>query len=93
MAMQKSDELAEVIQVVHDQLHQLNFNIDVANFVLNYNERDDFDLWLAVHGQRYATKIHVPYFDHPIFNRFNDAKGKGLYFFADSFTFEEKNIF
>ncbi len=93
MAMQKSEELAEVIQVVHDQLYQLDFNIDVANFVLNYNERDDFDLWLAVHGQRYATKIHIPYFDHPIFNRFNEAKEKGLDFFADSFTFEEKNIF
>ncbi len=76
MAMQKSDELREAIQLIFEQLLQLNFNIDVANFALNYKENDDFDLWLAVHGQQYPTKIHIPYFDHPIFNIFVEAKEK-----------------
>jgi hypothetical protein len=44
MAMQKSDELHEVIQLVFEQLHQLNFNIDIANFVLDYKESDDLNL-------------------------------------------------
>ncbi len=93
MGMQKSEELAEVIQLVYDQLCQLNFNIDNANFVVNYKESDDLDLWLAVNGQRYSTKMHIPYLDHPIFNRLNEAKVKGLSFFSDSLTFEEKNTF
>ncbi|HEX3383936.1 MAG TPA: hypothetical protein VHS53_02050, partial [Mucilaginibacter sp.] len=61
MAMQKSEELHEVIQLVFDQLHQLNFNIATANFALNYKETDDLDLWIAVAGAKYATKICVPY--------------------------------
>jgi signal transduction histidine kinase/coenzyme F420-reducing hydrogenase delta subunit len=93
MAMQESEELAEVIQVIFEQLHQLDFNIDTANFVLNYNETDDFNLWIAVSGQQYAAKIHIPYFDHPIFNRYIEAKKKGPGFSADTFTHEEKNDF
>src|SRR6202007_704253 len=76
-AMQKSQELHEVIQLVFDQLQQLNFEIDVANFSLKYQETDDLDLWLAVAGAQYATKICIPYFDHPVFTRFNKAKEKG----------------
>ena len=92
MAMQKSEELQEVIQLVYEQLNQLNFNIDVANFALNYKETDDLDLWLAAKGRQYATQIHVPYFDHPMFTRFNKAKEQGC-LFTDTFSFEEKNLF
>jgi len=92
MAMQKSEELHEVIQLVFDQLQQLNFNIDNANFALNYKETDDLDLWLAAAGAQYATKICIPYFSHPIFDRFNKVKGKGG-LFADTLSFDEKNSF
>ena len=91
-AMQKSEELHEVIQVVFDQLHQLNFTIDNANFILNYRETDDLDLWLAVAYGQYPTKINIPYLEHPAFDRFNKAKEKGgLY--ADILSLEEKNSF
>src|SRR6185437_16917485 len=76
MAMQKSEELHEVIQLVFDQLQQLNFDIDVANFALNYKDTDDFDLLLAVPHGKYPMKIHVPYMQHPVFDRFNQAKKK-----------------
>src|SRR6202007_1694057 len=62
MAMQKSEELHEVIQLVFDQLQQLNFNIDVANFALNYKETDDLDLFIAVPHGKYPVEVHVPYF-------------------------------
>ncbi len=91
-AMQKSEELHEVIQLVFDQLHQLNFNIDVANFTLNYRETDDLDLWLAVADAEYPMRIHLPYFDHPIFTRFNKAKEKGG-LFTDTLSKPEKNSF
>src|SRR6185437_2055326 len=90
MAMQRSEELHEVIQLIFDQLQQLNFNIDVANFALNYKETEDFDLLLAVPHGKYATKIHIPYFKHPIFDRFNKAKEKGG-LLTDTFSKGEKN--
>jgi signal transduction histidine kinase/DNA-directed RNA polymerase subunit N (RpoN/RPB10) len=92
MAMQKSEELHEVIQLVFDQLQQLNFDIGVANFALNYQETDDLDLWLAVADAQYAMKICIPYFDHPVFTRFNKAKEKGG-LFTDTLSKDEKNSF
>ena len=92
MAMQKSEELHEVIQLVFDQLQQLNFDIDVANFALNYKETDDFELVLAVPHGKYPVEIHVPYFKHPVFDRFNKAKKKeGL--LVDRLSKEEKDSF
>jgi hypothetical protein len=92
MAMQKSQELHEVIQLVFDQLQQLNFNIDVANFALNYKETDDFDLLLAVPRGKYPMEIHVPYFKHPVFDRFNKAKKKGN-LLIDTLTKDQKDSF
>ena len=92
MSMQKSEELHEVIQLIFEQLRQLNFNIDNATFALNYLDTNDFNLWIAVAGAQYATKLDVPYFKHPVFDLFNQAKHKGgLY--TDILTFEEKNSF
>ncbi|HVW14921.1 MAG TPA: hypothetical protein VHB54_13890, partial [Mucilaginibacter sp.] len=92
MAMQHSEELVEVIQLVFDQLQQLNFDIDVANFALNYKETDDLDLLLAVPHGKYPMKIHVPYIQHPVFDRFNQAKKKeGL--LVDALSKEEKDSF
>ncbi len=93
MAMQKSEELREAIQLIYEQLQQLNFNVEVANFVMNYKESDDFNLWLAGPGQLYPTKIYIPYFNHTIFDRFIEAKEKGLDFYTLRCTFEEKNLF
>jgi len=93
MGMQKSDELAEVIQVIYEQLHQLNFDVDVANFAVDYKESDDLDIWIATTGQTYPAKIHIPYINNPIFNDLKKAKENGVDFFADTCTFEQKNEF
>lgn len=47
LAMQKSDELKEVIQVVYDQLISLNVNTEHAGFVIDYKLRDDRVIWVA----------------------------------------------
>jgi signal transduction histidine kinase/DNA-directed RNA polymerase subunit N (RpoN/RPB10) len=93
MAMQRSDELKEVIQLIYEQLKQLNFNIDSANFTMDYKETDDFNVWIATANQSYPTAVHLPYMDHPIFNRAIEAKKNNVNFIADQFTFEEKNEF
>jgi len=93
MAMHKSDELMEVIQLVYEQLVRLGLKIDSTNFCLNYKESDDFAFWTAISGSPYPTEFYIPYFDHPWFIRFKEAKRKGLQFTADSYSFEEKNTF
>ena len=93
MAMHKSEEFPEVIQLVFEQLRQLNFNIDSAQFDLNFRESDDIKLWTAVPGQPYPTQQHIPYFNNAVFNSVKHAKEAGLTLSAHNFTFEEKNEF
>ncbi|MEP7251955.1 MAG: ATP-binding protein [Ginsengibacter sp.] len=93
LGMQKSEELKEVIQIVFEQLRQLNFAIDSAHFNLNFKESDDYNLWSAAPNQPYPVKTYIPFFDHPVFIRAREAKEKGLDFFTESYTQEEKNTF
>lgn len=92
MAMQKSEELREVIQVVYEQFVHLNINIGHAGFVMDYKTRDDYNIWIAdPHGA--PSQVTIPYFDSVYYNRFNEAKEKGIGFFATNLNFEEKNKF
>jgi signal transduction histidine kinase len=91
--MQKSEELRDVIQMVFEQLRQLNFKIDSAHFNLNYKESDDYNLWSAAPGRPYPVKTYIPWFDHPAFIKAKEAKEKGLDFYTENYTQEEKNEF
>ena len=90
MAMQKSENLIEVINEVAVQLLQLNFRLDTASFFLN-NESEEFTFWLAAIGESNPNKIIIPKLQHPVLNNIKQAQKKGLDFFADTLTFEEKN--
>jgi signal transduction histidine kinase len=92
MAMQKSEELKEVIQVVFEQFGHLNINIGHTGFVIDYKARDDYEIWVA-DPLGVPAKVIIPYFDSVYYNRFNEAKEKGEDFFATTLTFEEKNRF
>jgi hypothetical protein len=91
MDMQKSEELAAVIQVLYEQLIQLNFEISNAGFLMGFRETDDFNLWMADSYTTFPIKEHLPYFNHPQMNCFKEAKVKGLTFLTNSLTLEEKN--
>jgi signal transduction histidine kinase len=93
LAMHKSEELREVIQLVFEQLRQLKFNIDAAFFDPRYRESDDLSLWVGRPGQPYAEELFVPYTDLAVLNAIKQAKKEGLNFLANNFTFEEKNEF
>ena len=89
--MQKSEELREVIQVIHDQLIDLNFQIDAAGFTLDYHQNNDWNTWIANKSESLPSLIYIPYIDHPQFNYYKSAKEKGLDFLANTLSFEEKN--
>ncbi|HMG67545.1 MAG TPA: hypothetical protein VK588_07660, partial [Chitinophagaceae bacterium] len=92
MGMQKSEELKEVIQVVYEQFVHLNIKVEHTGFIMDYKERDDMRIWLA---DKHAVpfQVTIPYFDCAHWNSFNEAKEKGLDFFANHLSFEEKNKF
>ena len=92
MAMQNSEELTEVIQVVYDQFIQLNINIEHTGFILDYKETENMHIWLADKNE-IPTQVTVPYFDSAHWNSFIEAKKKGTNFFANQLNFKEKNEF
>ena len=92
MAMQKSEELKEVIQLVYDQFVHLNIHIEHTGFILDYKTRDDLHIWLADRHLA-PSEITIPCFDSTPNNSIKGAKEKGEDFFAYLLTFEEKNKF
>lgn len=92
MGMQKSEELKKVIQVVYEQFVHLNILIEHTGFIMDYKARDDMNIWLADQHE-VPSQVTIPYFDSAHWNSFNEAKEKGMDFFANNLTFEEKNRF
>lgn len=92
MGMQKSEELNEIIQVVYEQFVHLNINIEHTGFIIDYKARDDMNIWLADQHE-IPSQVTIPYFDSEHWNSFNEAKEKGMDFFANNLNFEEKNKF
>ena len=92
MAMHKSEELRDVIEVVYKQLVDLRLPVEHAGFILDYKKEDDMHIWFAS-KQVSPTEIKIPYFDSPHWNSFQEAKAHGKSFFANKLNFEEKNKF
>ena len=92
MGMQRTDELKEIIQVIYTQLVHLNIRADQAGFAMDYKETEGWNIWIA-DQIGVPSRSYIPYFDSPQWNRFIEAKQKGLDSFNSTLTFEEKNQF
>nr|MCU0389430.1 hypothetical protein [Chitinophagaceae bacterium] len=90
MAMHKSDEFPEVIQLVFEQFRQLNFTIDSAQFDVSFRDTDDLNLWTAIPTLPYPERLHIPYMNNAVFNSIKNAKKAGLDCISNQFTREEK---
>ncbi|HTM94150.1 MAG TPA: ATP-binding protein, partial [Flavisolibacter sp.] len=93
MAMHNSSDLLDVINLLASQFQTLGFKIHSANFNTSYREKD-WNLWLYNSGTPvYPEQIHIPYLDHPFFNRTLESIAKGSDFTSLVFTKEEKDGF
>ncbi|RLD25469.1 MAG: hypothetical protein DRI54_04800, partial [Bacteroidetes bacterium] len=92
MAMHKSEELKEVIQLVYDQFVHLNISIEHTGFIIDFKDQDNMHIWLA-DKQKIPSQVTIPYFDSPHWNSLKWAIKKGINFFTNKLTFKEKNKF
>ncbi|MBI1342039.1 MAG: hypothetical protein GC171_03785 [Terrimonas sp.] len=92
MAMQKSEELKEVIQLVYEQFIHLNIPIEHTGFLIDYTATDQMHIWVA-DKHLAPSEITIPWFDSPPNNSIKEAKEKGQGSFSYTLTFEEKNKF
>ncbi|HMG91002.1 MAG TPA: hypothetical protein VK589_13140, partial [Chryseolinea sp.] len=65
MAMQKSDELREVVATLYEQLSQLNFDSNACNIIIIDNKTNNQQYWVSGFMQKlYPESYNVPYFEH-----------------------------
>ncbi len=91
MAMQKSDELQEVVLEVFERLRELDISMDAANINIFSEGSRNAELWVASPGQKYASCFHLPYVDYAIPSDIFNAKENGEVFFKNIYSFEDKN--
>ena len=95
LAMQKSNELEQVVTVVNEKLRELGVSMEDRSASMIIFEKGSKDLvqWVASHEHESSSYFRTPYFDHPIFNDLLEAKEKGADFFYKAYTHEVKNSY
>jgi signal transduction histidine kinase len=91
MAMQKTEDLREVVKVLFEQMQRLSVDMGFASvsiFIFEDGSRN-IRQWLPLPDG--VSSLSVPYFDHPISSDLFDAKESGVDFFKKIYTLEEKN--
>ena len=77
MAMQKPSEFVDVINIIGEQFLNLGFEFDWVNFSANgHDVSKAIDIWnfVVVPGvYQGATRLCIPYFDHPVFSKAVDS--------------------
>ena len=88
MAMQRSEELLQVITVLAKQFQLLNFNFDNVSFAIR-NQAHDYNFWISATGLPRPHQIHVPYLNNPMFERVRHVQNNDLTIYTDTLSIEE----
>ncbi|WP_194775886.1 ATP-binding protein [Pararhodonellum marinum] len=91
LAMQKTEDLREVVKVLFEQMQGLSVDMGFATVSIFIFEDVSRNIrqWLPLPDG--VSSLSVPYFDHPISSDLFDAKESGEDFFTKIYTLEEKN--
>jgi signal transduction histidine kinase/DNA-directed RNA polymerase subunit N (RpoN/RPB10) len=94
LAMQHSSELQEVVNILAQQLHNMNIDMNGGVFICINKEVDkNAPLWAAAGVADYVQKVVVPNSVIPIISRLRDAIKKGNNFLQEEFSNKEKKEF
>jgi signal transduction histidine kinase len=78
MAMQKTEELPQIINILFQQLQELSFDIYASSLVL-INERMSQELWIAGYSKDILPQSYEIYYtDHLYFTHFIEAWQNGI---------------
>ncbi len=91
LAMHHTSELQEVVNIVAQQLHNMNIDINGGAFItFNDEVNDEFTLWASGGAADYVQKVTVPFMNTPIFILLRDAIKRKNNFFTEEHSQEEK---
>ena len=94
MAMYQTDELQEVIHILHKELLDLNISIEGGSFVvINKDVGTDLRLWGAGGTANTSEEVQVPHFDMPFCTDLINGIKRGPGFFTEEFSQQEKKDF
>jgi signal transduction histidine kinase len=92
MAMQKSDELLQVIKTLSEQLWNLGLHAEAVSFLTDGDERG-YTMWLSSPGEDFLSKIYVPRIQDRTTLLFQQAKETGKRYYSYVLSKEEKDIY
>jgi len=91
MAMHKSDELLDVVNMVFERLRELNLPIDAAAIFVF--EQGGYGYWFATVDSKYPTGMHLPTRGNQVVDDISNARESHVDFFNKLYSFEDKNQF
>ena len=93
MAMHKTDELWDVINVVAKQYELLEIKLDTCFINIFEENNKDMNIWIAADGQAYPERVHIPYMKNPAITRQAEARENGESFFTQDLSQKFKDEF
>ncbi|HOI28503.1 MAG TPA: PP2C family protein-serine/threonine phosphatase [Melioribacteraceae bacterium] len=91
LAMHNTSELQEVVNILAQQLHSMNLDINGGVFIVINDEVDkDVTLWASGGAADYVQKVTVPFLNSPIIIELMNAIKRKNNFFTEDRTDEEK---
>ncbi len=90
IAMQRSEDLFEVIREVNAQLQLLNFRFDSADFLTDYTDKG-YKLWVASVQESFTKPFYITASNTKIPMLLKEAMKRGDDFFTFTLNREEKN--
>ncbi|MGC4036999.1 MAG: ATP-binding protein [Chitinophagaceae bacterium] len=95
LAMHRSNELKDVVEVVFEKLNELNFSMtDGAAIIITFiKDSKDHIQWIADTIRAFASSFRVPYSEYSLSTDIINSKETGVDFFSRLYSFEEKNTY
>ncbi len=95
MAMHKSEDLAEVVGQIKEEIMGLGIEIYNAQITTDFTSdpNDGMNVWISAEGRQYLEKFHIPFIDHPLTTKFYNTLKNDLGSFTKRFSKSEKNAY
>ncbi|MFM8741250.1 MAG: hypothetical protein ACKOC0_13755, partial [Cytophagales bacterium] len=92
IGMQKSNELADVVLLINEEILRLGIEIDNTSINTDFSKNgDSWFIWLAAKGKQYLEKCHIPNSKNIVHDKIWDAIENEIEYYTESYTKIEKD--